>query len=48
MCLHQHIPSIRTATKGPKCMIYTVVVIDHIARAGKLYMGESDTIWNKF
>jgi hypothetical protein len=29
-------------------MIYTVVVIDHTARAGKLYMGESETIWNKF
>jgi len=29
-------------------MIYTVVIIDHTARAGKLYMGESDTIWNKF
>jgi len=29
-------------------MIYTVVVIDHTAMAGKLYMGESDTIWNKF
>jgi hypothetical protein len=33
-------PSIRTAIKGAKCMIYTVVVIDHTARAGKLYMGE--------
>jgi len=29
-------------------MIYTVVVIDHTARAGKLYMGESETIRNKF
>jgi hypothetical protein len=29
-------------------MIYTVVIIDRTARAGKLYMGESDTIWNKF
>jgi hypothetical protein len=41
-------PSIRTAIKGAKYMIYTVVIIDDIARAGKLYMGESDTIWNKF
>jgi hypothetical protein len=29
-------------------MIYTVVVIDHTARAGKLYMGDSETTWNKF
>ena len=29
-------------------MIYTVVVIDHTASVGKLYMGESETIWNKF
>jgi hypothetical protein len=40
--------SIRTATKGGKCMIYTVAVIDHTARAGKFYMGESETIRNKF
>ena len=29
-------------------MIYTVVIIDYTTRAGKLYMGESETIWNKF
>jgi hypothetical protein len=29
-------------------MIYAVVVIDHTARAGKLYVGEIETIWNKF
>jgi hypothetical protein len=27
---------------------YTVVVIDHTARAGKLCMGESEIIQNKF
>jgi len=40
-------PSIRTASKGGECMIYTVVVIDDTARAGKLYMGVSENIWNK-
>jgi len=29
-------------------MIYTVVFIDHTARVRKLYMGESENIWNKF
>jgi len=29
-------------------MIYTEVLIDHTARAGKLYMGDSENIWNKF
>jgi hypothetical protein len=28
-------------------MIYTVVVVDHTARAGKFYMVESENIWNK-
>jgi hypothetical protein len=30
-----------------KCLIYTVVVIDHTARVGMLYMGESEIICNK-
>jgi hypothetical protein len=29
-------------------MIYKVVIIEHTARAGKLYMGESENIWNSF
>jgi len=29
-------------------MIYTVVVVDHTARVEKLYLGESETIWNEF
>jgi hypothetical protein len=29
-------------------MIYTVVVVVHTARAGKLYMGESENVWNGF
>jgi len=42
------IPSIRTAKKGAKCMIYIVIVVDLTARAGKLYMGESENMWNEF
>ena len=48
LCQHNHIPSLITANIGAKFMIYTIVIIDHPARAGKLYMGESETIWNKF
>jgi hypothetical protein len=40
-------PSVRTETKEANYMIYTMVDINHTARAGKLYMGESETIWNK-
>jgi hypothetical protein len=29
-------------------MIYTMIVIDDTARVGKLYVGESETTWNKF
>jgi hypothetical protein len=29
-------------------MIYTMVIIDHTVRAGKLYMDESENIWKKF
>jgi len=28
-------------------MIYTLVVIDDTAKGGKLYMSESENIWNK-
>ena len=41
-----HISTIRV--KGGKCMIYTVVVVDHTARVEKLYTGEAETIWNGF
>jgi len=47
MYLHLHTPTIRTATKGGESIVYTVVVIDHTARTGKLYMGESENIWKK-
>jgi hypothetical protein len=29
-------------------MIHIVVDIDHTARAGELYMGESEIIWKNF
>jgi hypothetical protein len=41
-------PYVRTETKVSNYMIYTMGDIDRTARAGKLYMGESETICNKF